>query len=70
MLQQRGIWEDDLTREFVMKQEEEFQKQAKETVQKTVEGRKRTVIFIPPENQCPQLKKFKTGCQHLHSKMI
>ena len=34
MLQQRGIWEDDLTREFVMKQEEEFQKQAKETVQK------------------------------------
>ena len=33
LLQQRSIWEDDLTREFSMEQEEEFQKQAKGKVQ-------------------------------------
>ena len=34
MFQERGIWEDDVTREIEMKQEEEFQKQAKEKTQK------------------------------------
>jgi len=33
-LQQRGMWEDDSTRELKMKQEEEFQKQIEEKVQK------------------------------------
>ena len=32
-MQQQGIWEDDLTREFNMKQEEVFQQQAEEKVQ-------------------------------------
>jgi len=33
-LQERGMWEDDSTRELKMKQEEEFQKQVEEKVQK------------------------------------
>ena len=33
-LQERGMWEDDSTRELKMKHEEEFQKQAKEKFQK------------------------------------
>jgi hypothetical protein len=33
-LQERGMWEDDSTRELKMKQEEEFQKQIEEKVQK------------------------------------
>ena len=33
-LQERGMWEDDSTRELKMKQEEEFQKQAEEKFQK------------------------------------
>ena len=33
-MQQKGIWEDDSTRELKMKQEEEFQKRAEEKVQK------------------------------------
>ena len=33
-LQERGIWEDDITRELEMKQEEGFQKQAKDTIHK------------------------------------
>ena len=33
-MQQNGIWEDDITRELKMKEEEEIQKQAEEKVQK------------------------------------
>ena len=33
-LQERGMWEDDLTRELKMKQEEEFEKRLEEKVQK------------------------------------
>ena len=46
MLKESGIWEDDLTRELEMKQEEEFQKQSKEEVQKRLEGNVELFSFI------------------------
>jgi hypothetical protein len=45
-LKERGIWEDDLTRELEIKQEEEFQKQAKEEVQKRLKEGKGLFSFL------------------------
>ena len=46
-LKEIGVWGDDLTRELEMKQEEEFQKQAEEEVQKRLkEGNVGFVCFL------------------------
>ena len=46
-LQERGMWEDDITRELKMKQEEEFQKQAEEKFQKLwKDGNNKMISFL------------------------